>query len=67
MIGNTAENTNMNKVETGSAKHILQLSYQETLDSLMRTVNGFYLVIEALQERVRELEIQSESNSVRKY
>ena len=57
----------MNKVETGSAKHILQLSYQETLDSLMRTVNGFYLVIEALQERVRELEIQSESNSVRKY
>lgn len=66
-IGNTAENMNMNKIETGSPRHILQLSYQDTLDSLMRTINGFYLVIEALQERVRELEAQSDSNSIRKY
>lgn len=57
----------MNKIETGSPRHILQLSYQDTLDSLMRTINGFYLVIEALQERVRELEAQSDSNSIRKY
>ncbi len=58
----------MNKIETlenGSPKHILQLSYQETMDSMMRTINGFYLVIEALQERVRELEVQVDS--IRKY
>lgn len=65
MIGNIVENMSMNKVEPGSTKHILQLSYQETLDSLMRTINGFYMVIEALQERIRELEAQVDGN--RKY
>lgn len=68
--GNTAGNMNMNKIESaekGSPRHILQISYQDTLDSLMRTLNGFYLVIDALQERVRELEVQTDNNSIRKY
>lgn len=55
----------IDKIESGSPMHLLQLSYQETLDTMMKAINGFYLIIESLQERVRELEMQADNN--RKY
>lgn len=56
--GNIMGNTKMTKIKLGSAEHRLWLSYQETMDSMMRTINGFYGVIESLQDKVRELELQ---------
>lgn len=68
MTGNITRSMNMNKIdkiESGSPMHLLQLSYQETLDTMMKAINGFYSIIESLQERVRELEMQADNN--RKY
>ena len=45
----------MNKVE-----YALGVSYKEALDMLNRTVNNLYTLIEVLQDRVLELEIESD-------
>lgn len=45
----------MNKVE-----YSLGVSYKEAMDMLTRSINGLYAVIDALQQRVLELELEAD-------
>lgn len=45
-------------IDLSKVEYRLGVSYQEALDTMNRTINGLYEIIEALQNRVLELESQ---------
>lgn len=45
------------KIDMNKVEYALGVSYKEALDIVNRTINGLYTVIEALQQRVLELEL----------